>query len=113
MSQLTKCLRRTPIGCVAENRPHMNERLREEVLYSRAIEVPGLVLSTARFSAFRFKPHYHLDCHAALVADGVQRQQFKGESLLLTRGAIQLMPPGEVHDGVAGANEAYTLQTFR
>jgi AraC-like DNA-binding protein len=87
--------------------------LREEVHYSRATEVPGLVLSTARFSAFRFKPHYHLDCHVALVADGVQRQQFKGESLVLTRGAIQLMPPGEVHDGVAGANEAYTLQTFR
>jgi len=87
--------------------------LREEVHYSRAIEVPGLVLSTARFAAFRFKPHYHLDCHVALVAEGVQRQRFKGEPLLLTRGAIQLMPAGEVHDGVAGADEAYTLQTFR
>jgi len=87
--------------------------LREEVQYSRAVELPGLVLSTARFSAFRFEPHYHLDCHIALVADGVQRQSFRGESLLLTRGAIQLMPPGEVHDGIAGSDESYTLQTFR
>jgi AraC-like DNA-binding protein len=87
--------------------------LRDEVQYTRAIEVPGLVLSTARFSAFRFEPHYHLDCHVALVAQGVQRQRFQGESLLLTRGAIQLMPPGEVHDGVAGADESYTLHTFR
>ena len=86
---------------------------REEVQYSRALELPGLVLSTARFSAFRFEPHYHLDCHVALVADGVQRQSFQGESLLLTRGAIQLMPPGEVHDGIAGSDESYTLQTFR
>lgn len=77
------------------------------------MEVPGLVLSTARFSAFRFKPHYHLDSHIALVAEGVQRQRFQGESLILTRGAIQLMPPGEVHDGFVGADEAYTLQTFR
>jgi hypothetical protein len=52
-------------------------------------------LSTARFSAFRFEPHYHLDCHIALVADGVQRQSFQGASLLLTRGTIQLMPPGD------------------
>jgi AraC-like DNA-binding protein len=87
--------------------------LREEVQYYRAIEVPGLVLSTARFSAFRFDPHYHLDCHIALIAEGVQCQTFKGESLALTRGAIQLMPPGEVHDGSAGADESYTLQTFR
>jgi AraC-like DNA-binding protein len=87
--------------------------VREEVQYSRAVELPGLVLSTARFSAFRFEPHYHLDCHIALVADGVQRQSFKGESLVLTRGAIQLMPPGEVHDGIAGSDETYTLQTFR
>lgn len=87
--------------------------VREEVQYSRAVELPGLVLSTARFSAFRFEPHYHLDCHIALVADGVQRQSFKGESLVLTRGAIQLMPPGEVHDGTPGSDETYTLQTFR
>ena len=87
--------------------------MREEVQYSRAVELPGLVLSTARFSAFRFEPHYHLDCHIALVSDGVQRQSFKGESLVLTRGAIQLMPPGEVHDGIPGSDETYTLQTFR
>ncbi|GAB2490845.1 AraC family transcriptional regulator [Comamonas humi] len=87
--------------------------MRDRVQYSRATELPGLVLSTARFSAFRFEPHYHLDCHIALVTDGVQRQSFKGESLVLARGAIQLMPAGEVHDGIAGADETYTLQTFR
>ncbi len=87
--------------------------MRDEVQYSRSVAIPGLVLSTARFSAFRFEPHYHLDCHIALVTEGVQRQSFRGESLLLSRGAIQLMPAGEVHDGIAGADESYTLQTFR
>ncbi|NML31168.1 helix-turn-helix transcriptional regulator [Paraburkholderia antibiotica] len=85
----------------------------EDVQYSHPSDIPGLTLSTARFAEFRFEPHYHLDCHIALVASGVQRQSFRGESLLLTRGAIQLMPQGEVHDGIAGANESYTLQTFR
>ena len=85
--------------------------LREEVQYSRAVELPGPVLSTARFSAFRCEPQYHLDCHIALVADGVQRQSFQGESMVLTRGAIQLLPSGEIHDGIAGSDESYTLQT--
>ncbi|MFM0672716.1 helix-turn-helix transcriptional regulator [Paraburkholderia sediminicola] len=85
----------------------------EEVQYSHSADIPGLILSTARFAEFRFEPHYHLDSHIALIASGVQRQSFRGESLLLTRGAIQLMPPGEVHDGVANADESYTLQTFR
>ena len=87
--------------------------MRDEVQYCRAIEIPGLVLGTARFSAYRFEPHYHLDWHVGLIADGVQRQSFQGESMLLVRGAIQLMPPGDVHDGVAADDESYTLQTFR
>lgn len=87
--------------------------MREEVQYSRASALPGLVLSTARFADFRFEPHYHLDFHIALVADGVQRQSFQGGSRLLTPGAIQLMPAGEVHDGIAAEDGSYTLQTFR
>lgn len=73
----------------------------DHVSYKQALAIPGLFLSTARFTEFSFEPHYHLDCHIALVADGVQRQSFRGGSLLLTRGAIQLMPAGEVHDGKA------------
>ncbi|WCM22496.1 AraC family transcriptional regulator [Paraburkholderia bryophila] len=85
----------------------------EDVQYSHPSDIPGLTLGTARFEEFRFEPHYHLDCHIGLVARGVQRQSFRGESLLLARGAIQLMPAGEVHDGIASANGSYTLQTFR
>ena len=87
--------------------------MREEVQYSRATAIPGLILSTARFADFCFEPHYHLDCHVALITEGVQRQSFKGGALLLAPGTIQLMPPGEVHDGIAGETESYTLQTFR
>jgi AraC-type DNA-binding domain-containing proteins len=75
--------------------------------------MPGLVLSTARFAEYRFEPHYHLDYHIALVSEGVQRQSFQGGTLLLTPGVIQLMPAGEVHDGIAVKDESYTLQTFR
>lgn len=87
--------------------------MHDEVHYKHLAQIPGLTLSTAHFSDFRFEPHYHLDCHIALVTEGVMRQSFHGESLALTRGAIQLMPAGEVHDGIAEADAPYTLQTFR
>lgn len=73
--------------------------MRDEVQYSHTTAIPGLVLSTARFADFRFEPHYHLDFHVALVANGAQRQSFKGESLLLTPGAIRVntLSPGPIH----------------
>ena len=87
--------------------------MKDRVEYKRSGEIPGLMLSEARFSDFRFERHYHLDYHIALVTDGVQRQAFHGETLLLAPGSIQLMPPGEVHDGISGGDESYTLKTFR
>jgi AraC-like DNA-binding protein len=87
--------------------------MKDRVEYKRSKEIPGLVLGEARFADFRFERHYHLDYHIALVTEGVQRQGFHGETLLLTPGSIQLMPPGEVHDGNSAGDESYTLKTFR
>jgi AraC-like DNA-binding protein len=87
--------------------------MKDSVEYNRSSGIPGLILSEARFSDFRFDRHYHLDYHVALVTEGVQRQGFHGESLLLTPGTIQLMPAGEVHDGTSAGDDSYTLKTFR
>ncbi|WP_054886129.1 AraC family transcriptional regulator [Pseudomonas sp. NBRC 111130] len=85
----------------------------DHVDYKRNRDIPGLVLSEARFSSFRFGRHYHLDFHVGLVTDGVQRQVLNGETALLSPGTIQLMPPGEIHDGISAGDDAYTLKTFR
>lgn len=85
----------------------------EYVHYQQVSEVPGLVLSTARFAEFSFDRHFHLDFHVGLVSDGVQRQGSHGKTVLLGPGTIALMPPGEIHDGVAEAGGQYTLKTFR
>ena len=83
------------------------------VHYQQISEVPGLVLSTARFAEFSFDRHFHLDFHVGLVSEGVQRQGSHGKSVLLGPGTIALMPPGEIHDGVAQDGGEYTLKTFR
>ncbi|MDB5982967.1 MAG: AraC family transcriptional regulator [Pseudomonas sp.] len=87
--------------------------MKEQVHYRRAPNMPGLVLSEARFSEFRFDPHYHLDYHIGLVPDGIQRQTFNGHSVLLGPGRISVMPPGQIHDGAGADGEAYTMTTFR
>ncbi|WP_322047551.1 AraC family transcriptional regulator [Paraburkholderia sp. J67] len=85
----------------------------EFVHYQQVSEVPGLVLSTARFADFSFDRHFHLDFHVGLVSEGIQRQGVNGKSVLLGPGCIALMPPGEIHDGMAEDGGEYTLKTFR
>jgi AraC-like DNA-binding protein/mannose-6-phosphate isomerase-like protein (cupin superfamily) len=87
--------------------------MKDHVQYQRVAEVPGLVLGSAQFSKFSFDRHFHIDYHIGLVTDGVQRQTFRGKSVLLGPGRISLMPPGEIHDGINEGDEAYTLRTFR
>jgi len=87
----------------------------DDVRYHPVPGTPGLVLGEARFSAFQFDRHYHVDYHIGLVTQGVQRQCFRGKSILLGPGGIALMPPGEIHDGVGVGDDgaSYTLKTFR
>lgn len=83
------------------------------VHYRHIAEMPGLVLGAAQFSTFSFDRHFHLDYHIGLVTEGVQRQRFRGKSVLIGPGCVSLMPPGEIHDGVIDSASGYTLRTFR
>lgn len=87
----------------------------DDVRYHPVPGTPGLVLGEARFRDFEFDRHYHVDYHIGLVTQGVQRQRFRGKSILLGPGGIALMPPGEIHDGagVSDHGAGYTLKTFR
>ncbi|RDE19724.1 AraC family transcriptional regulator [Motiliproteus coralliicola] len=85
----------------------------DSIQYHRVSDTPELVISDALYSDYQFEPHYHLDYHIGLVIDGVQRQQFQGQSVLLGPGRISVMPPGEIHDGSGYDNSAYRMKTFR
>jgi len=87
--------------------------MKDRVEYTRVSDTPDLILSDARYADYTFEPHYHLDYHIGLVVDGVQRQRFQGESVLLGPGRISVMPPGEVHDGIGYDSNAYVMKTFR
>ncbi|MET3132348.1 AraC-like DNA-binding protein [Oxalobacteraceae bacterium GrIS 1.11] len=83
------------------------------VEYHRVAHTPGLILSEGKFVEFAFERHFHLDYHIGLICEGVQRQQFRGQDVLLGPGCISVMPPGEMHDGHGAGAGGYTLRTFR
>jgi len=87
--------------------------MKDRVHYHRVSGGSDLILSEGFYSEYEFKPHYHLDYHIGLVLDGVQRQQFQGQSVLLGPGRISVMPPGEIHDGRGHQHSAYRMRTFR
>ncbi|MCV6588552.1 MAG: AraC family transcriptional regulator [Marinobacterium sp.] len=87
--------------------------MKDYIHYHRVNGGSDLILSEGFYAEYEFKPHYHLDYHIGLVLDGVQRQQFQGQSVLLGPGCISVMPPGEVHDGSGYDRNAYRMRTFR
>ena len=87
--------------------------MKDHIEYHRVTDTPHLILSDSSPSNYRFEPHYHLDYHIGLVVDGVQRQRFQGQSVLLGPGRISVMPPGEIHDGIGYDDNVYRMKTFR
>lgn len=85
----------------------------DAVRYHRVAQTPGLILSEGRYREQAFERHYHLDYHIGLVCDGLQRQEYGGNRVLLGPGSISVMPPGEMHDGHGEGDAAFTLRTFR
>lgn len=87
--------------------------MKDSIQYHRVADTSDLILSEGFYSEFEFRPHYHLDYHIGLVVEGVQKQRFKGQSVLLGPGRISVMPPGEIHDGFGHEQSEYCMRTFR
>lgn len=87
--------------------------MEESVHYQHIPELSGLIVSDAHFQHFHFQPHFHLDYHIGFVTEGVLRQKINGHTLDLYPGILDIMPPGQVHDGAGLKNESYKLTTFR
>ncbi|WP_051221849.1 AraC family ligand binding domain-containing protein [Neptunomonas japonica] len=87
--------------------------MKDSIQYHRVADNADLILSEGFYSEFEFRPHYHLDYHIGLVVDGVQKQRFKGQTVLLGPGRVSVMPLGEIHDGLGHEQRKYCMRTFR
>ena len=89
--------------------------VQDEVRYERLAHEPGIVLGHAQFLHTSFKRHFHLDYHIGIMPSGVERVGYAGSSVLLGPGLVSIIPPDEIHDGMAapGQTPLRTLKTFR
>jgi len=73
----------------------------ERGLLSRCPGLPGLELLSADFKRHAYAPHWHDAYTIALVPNGCEVVQIKGERRQIARGDVALLNPGEIHDGSA------------
>lgn len=65
----------------------------------RVPHVDNLECMAARFETYQFAVHTHDTYGLSVVVDGAQKHVWRGETRLVPAGTIQVMDPGEPHDG--------------
>ncbi|GBG57737.1 AraC family transcriptional regulator [Sporomusaceae bacterium FL31] len=84
----------------------------EQVNFWRLPQLSNLELLHATYVNHCFAKHIH-DCFAiGVIEHGALKFSYRGEKLIAPAGCINLVVPGEAHDGSAGSDEGWTYRMF-
>ena len=84
----------------------------EQVNFWRMPQLSNLELLHATYVNHCFAKHSH-DCFAiGVIEHGALKFSYRGEKLIAPAGCINLVIPGEAHDGSAGSDEGWTYRMF-
>lgn len=84
----------------------------EQARYFTDKRLPGLELFEASFVRHSFAPHTH-DCYAiGVIEQGALRFDYMGSEHLATSGCVNLVVPGEAHNGDAGSGPGWSYRMF-
>ncbi|WP_207260782.1 AraC family transcriptional regulator [Desulfovibrio sp. Huiquan2017] len=72
----------------------------------------GVELLRARFVTQRFSRHFHEGFAVGCIEDGAMRFRYRGESVVAARGQVNLVVPGEPHDGHGAGEAGWTYRMF-
>ena len=82
----------------------------EQARYFMDERLPGLELFEASFVKHSFAPHTH-DCYAiGVIEQGALRFDYMGREHLATSGCVNLVVPGEAHNGDAGSGPGWSYR---
>ncbi|MDK2956674.1 MAG: hypothetical protein PWQ57_2170 [Desulfovibrionales bacterium] len=86
----------------------MPEQQDIETARARRVEVMGGVeLLTARYVRHRFSRHYHHRYALGCIEAGAMRFRYLGASHVASAGTVNLVVPGEAHDGCAAVEAGW------
>jgi AraC-like DNA-binding protein len=72
----------------------------------------GVELLRARFVTQRFSRHFHEGFAVGCIEDGAMRFSYRGESVVAARGQVNLVIPGEPHDGHGAEASGWAYRMF-
>lgn len=72
----------------------------------------GVDLLRARFVTQRFSKHFHEGFAVGCIEDGAMRFRYLGETLVAPKGQVNLVVPGEAHDGHAAIETGWAYRMF-
>lgn len=72
--------------------------------------VADIQVISASYRNFAFSKHFHTDFHFGLVHHGEQKVTSLGEGFVTGPGQVQVMLPGQVHDGQTLAHQGFETQ---
>lgn len=72
----------------------------------------GVDLLRARFVTQRFSKHFHDGFALGCIEDGAMRFRYKGETVTAPKGQVNLVVPGEPHDGHGATGDGWAYRMF-
>ncbi|QGY39974.1 helix-turn-helix domain-containing protein [Pseudodesulfovibrio cashew] len=72
----------------------------------------GVEVLRARFVTQRFSKHSHEGYALGCIEDGAMRFRYRGESVVAPRGQVNLVVPGEPHDGHGADESGWAYRMF-
>ena len=72
----------------------------------------GVDMLRARFVTQSFSRHFHEGFAVGCIVDGAMRFNYRGEGVVAARGQVNLVVPGEAHDGHGADREGWAYRMF-
>ncbi|MFH1138325.1 MAG: AraC family transcriptional regulator [Pseudomonadota bacterium] len=95
-----------------QNEAHLGGPLRETAKVWTPEELPGVELLSAYFLKQNFNRHFHRRYAFGVIESGALGFHYLGRSHVAAAGEINLVVPGEVHDGRAAAKSGWRYRMF-
>ncbi|WP_027720622.1 AraC family transcriptional regulator [Maridesulfovibrio zosterae] len=85
----------------------------EAVSYRKVSFMNGVIeMLHARYVTQRFSKHMHEDYAVGIIEKGAIEFRYRGSDLVAPQGMINMVVPGEVHDGHAVSDEGWSYRMF-
>ena len=72
----------------------------------------GVELLRARFLTHAFSRHFHEGFAMGCIEHGAMRFNYRGESVVAAKGQVNLVVPGEAHDGHGADSDGWAYRMF-